>query len=256
MARYEFVKTSLWQDAWFQELPPAEKAAFIFLFTNEAIRPSGIYPLTKKTWAFFSGFEISNIQSLSKKWEKEGKIKYDETKGIIWVVNYLLHNPNKHLPNVKTAIYKDMESFGNCCFFNEFLKAYQRLLEGSPSLTNREGKVREGVFIDGRANGRHLQEVVEHFKTLKGFEGDKEWDKVHFSRCSVSAKSLLEYLGTPEVVKSCMDDIKKKMEKDGLSWTLETIVKHSPDWKKKSPKPLTDAEKKYEEEKWKKLKDL
>lgn len=98
------------------------------------------------------------------------------------------------------------------------------------------------------------QILVEHYKTLKGFGGDKGWDKLYFPRCSKSAKLLWEYLETLENCQACMKAVQTKMDKEGLEWTFETIVKRAGEWKRDfMPKTLTPEQQREEEDKWKRL---
>lgn len=75
-----------------------------------------------------------------------------------------------------------------------------------------------------------LQKVVKGWKMLTDIptEGEESasWDKVHFSRCSKSAKSLLDLFGYPEAV-NAMEFVYDWLKSKKLDGTLETIVKHS-----------------------------
>lgn len=78
-----------------------------------------------------------------------------------------------------------------------------------------------------------VQKVVYVYKMVSGFKKeDTSWDKFHFARCTRSAKSLIEFLGSWKDAADCIDDVYGKLTSKGLTVTLETIVKHSADWKK------------------------
>ena len=63
-------------------------------------------------------------------------------------------------------------------------------------------------------------------------DDDREWDAVYFRRYSRPAADLLRLCGGDIlVVADCIDQVSSAMEKKGLSWTPETIVKHAGDWK-------------------------
>jgi len=75
--------------------------------------------------------------------------------------------------------------------------------------------------------------VVNHYKVKTGYKKeDKAWDKAHFPRCSKSAKTLIDFCGSPTLAIACIDSVVSDMDKKKLTWTLETIVKHSADWKR------------------------
>lgn len=78
-----------------------------------------------------------------------------------------------------------------------------------------------------------VQKVVTAFKMLQGFErDDKSWDKMHFARFSKSAKQLVDFMGSWKDAVDCCQDVYEKLTSKGLTVTLETICKHSGDWKK------------------------
>jgi hypothetical protein len=78
-----------------------------------------------------------------------------------------------------------------------------------------------------------VQRVVLGFKAVLGVEPeDKGWDSVYFRRYSRPALDLLR-LFEDDVgrVADCIDQVSGALERRGLSWTPETIVKHAGDWK-------------------------
>ena len=78
-----------------------------------------------------------------------------------------------------------------------------------------------------------VQKVVAGFKAVMNVpDDDREWDAVYFRRYSRPAADLLRLCGGDVlVVADCIDQVSAAMEKKGLSWTPETIVKHAGDWK-------------------------
>jgi len=78
-----------------------------------------------------------------------------------------------------------------------------------------------------------VQKVVAGFKAVMNVpDDDREWDAVYFRRYSRPAADLLRLCGGDIlVVADCIDQVSSAMEKKGLSWTPETIVKHAGDWK-------------------------
>jgi len=78
-----------------------------------------------------------------------------------------------------------------------------------------------------------LQKVVCGYKMIQGFaKEDKIWDKAHYARCVKPAKILLEFFeGDYIKAVDCIEDLSNELKAKGLSWTLETIVKHSANYK-------------------------
>lgn len=90
-----------------------------------------------------------------------------------------------------------------------------------------------------------IQEVVEHYKVLRGFDKIAGWDKVHFPRATGSAKDLLElcrgnFQGVSgwesgdeiEDAKECLDKFEEWGRVTSLSWNLSTAVKRFPEYMK------------------------
>ncbi|TXH40873.1 MAG: hypothetical protein E6Q97_38870 [Desulfurellales bacterium] len=78
-----------------------------------------------------------------------------------------------------------------------------------------------------------VQKVVLGFKGALGVpENDKGWDEVYFPRYSRPARELVKLFdGNLGRIGDCIDHVSGALERRGLSWTPETIVKHAGDWK-------------------------
>lgn len=84
--------------------------------------------------------------------------------------------------------------------------------------------------------------LVMFYKITRGIEyDDRIWDRKNFGRFMASASDLLEICKTYEEAKKCLEELSAKFSATDLSWTFETIVKHSFDWKQKRGK-RNDAE--------------
>lgn len=72
-----------------------------------------------------------------------------------------------------------------------------------------------------------IQKLVNGWKLLNNIPvNDKTWDKVHYSRCAKSAKSLIDLFGFEEGV-NCMEYVFNHFKEKNYSVSLEGIVKHS-----------------------------
>jgi hypothetical protein len=71
------------------------------------------------------------------------------------------------------------------------------------------------------------------YKTMKCIEfDDRAWDKIYFARSNKRMMQLLEtFEGDVQTAAKCMQELKDKFESDGLSWTIETILQYSFEWK-------------------------
>jgi hypothetical protein len=84
------------------------------------------------------------------------------------------------------------------------------------------------------ANYFQLLEVVEHYKAIKGFDKFPTWDSTHKPRAMKAAKMLLRFFKRLEdplgVAKECISEKGEEFSAKGLSWSLETIFQHAPEW--------------------------
>jgi hypothetical protein len=79
-----------------------------------------------------------------------------------------------------------------------------------------------------------LQKFLVGIKYLQGFDlEDREWDKTYFKRYSRAATDMLNFFkGDWKAALACAEAIVKDLESKKLSWTVETLVKHAPHYRK------------------------
>ncbi len=73
MATQRYISTSFWDDKWIMELNPSEKFLYMYLLTNPLTNIAGIYKITKNRISFDSGFEISTVEEIIMRFEKDRK---------------------------------------------------------------------------------------------------------------------------------------------------------------------------------------
>lgn len=87
--------------------------------------------------------------------------------------------------------------------------------------------------IQKKVEREDLRKVVTVFKMVTGYDKeDKAWDRLYFSRYMKPAKQLLEFMGNWRDAGDCIQDIYERFTAEGLTVTLETIIKHAAEWKK------------------------
>ena len=97
MADYRTLKTSTWQDAWFIEQDAGVQIGFVFLCTNPATTPSGLYEMPDSLSARYLNIE-------PKEWARRRDAIAAKGAGVFeggWVLlpKYIKHQPS---PNPKT----------------------------------------------------------------------------------------------------------------------------------------------------------
>lgn len=76
-----------------------------------------------------------------------------------------------------------------------------------------------------------IQQVVEHYKKVGGFDKVGGWDRVYFSRYTKSAKQLLGLCNNSiDEAKRAISEVIGYLQGEGLSWTLETVIKQFGHW--------------------------
>lgn len=80
-----------------------------------------------------------------------------------------------------------------------------------------------------------LAKVICAWKEITGYAyDDRDWDKAFWARFARPAKLILDFMGGEfEKAIKCCEDIKKRMEKERLSYTLDTVIKHMAEWRLK-----------------------
>lgn len=76
-----------------------------------------------------------------------------------------------------------------------------------------------------------IQELIEAYKTVKGFNDIPDWNKINFGRFTKDAKNILLMVkGDLKVAVSGVKRIARKLDNKNLSWNLSTVVRMFPDW--------------------------
>jgi len=125
MADYRYFKCKFWSDPYIRELRSDEKMVYIWMFTNEHTNQAGIYPIHESTIAVETGYPQKRICEILSKFLKDKKIVYTDQK-ILWVKNFLRHQPNRS-EKVLKRIATDLKEINDPVLVNDFLKYYDTL---------------------------------------------------------------------------------------------------------------------------------
>lgn len=89
-----------------------------------------------------------------------------------------------------------------------------------------------------------IQEIVVAYKTSQGVAfDDRTWDAGNFARASKTAATLLRELAGKDAAIKAIQGVKDWAESNGLSWTIETVLKRAADWRagRLAPKAATSS---------------
>lgn len=78
MAKFRKVEVEFWNDTFIENLSPEDKYFLLFLMTNPETTECGIYSITKKKMAYYTGYNIETINNLIRRFSDYEKIFYDE----------------------------------------------------------------------------------------------------------------------------------------------------------------------------------
>jgi hypothetical protein len=86
-----FISSDIWSKPWFEELGPAAKLVFIYLFSNDRTNQSGIYETSPYRISADTGIEKDAVMPLLEELSEKGKIDYDPKTNRIRIINFLEH---------------------------------------------------------------------------------------------------------------------------------------------------------------------
>lgn len=96
---------------------------------------------------------------------------------------------------------------------------------------------------NGKVSREEIRKVIWVYKVVSGFEHDKAWDKIYYSRSMKASKMLIEFLGSWKWAADCVQEIYEDLTDNGFSCTLETVIKHAPKWKRNKQEQVAKQEK-------------
>ncbi len=114
---------SYWGDSFVQELNKDAKLLFAYLWTNKRCNSAGLYEITLKTIAFETGIELENIPALLE--QLSAKVKWLKVENLIWVINFLKHQPKS--PQFLTSVAGYLSNISSNGLVKEYLEYYSML---------------------------------------------------------------------------------------------------------------------------------
>lgn len=170
-----------WGDSFVQELSKDAKLLFAFLWTNKRCNSAGIYEITLKTISFETGLDIGVLPQLLK--VLEPKVKWVDSENIIWVKNFLKHQPHSS-PLYMKAVYKCLEHISSNGLVKEFIEYYDSIgvsipyTEGIDTLSIPHRYLPDldkdiDKDIDNKGRGDLVKQVFAGIDKLRGYRPPK-----------------------------------------------------------------------------------
>lgn len=177
---------SYWGDPFVQDLDKDAKLLFAYLWTNKRCNSAGLYEITPKTIAFETGIEIESLPSLLEQLSE--KVKWLKDENIIWVRNFLKHQPKSplFLKSVEGCLNNISRNPSNNGIVKEFADYYSRLgvsilyangmvtvSKGLVNLTEPELEQDIDKELDNKGRGEKVKQVFAGVDKLRGYRPPK-----------------------------------------------------------------------------------
>ncbi len=126
--RYQKIMSQIWNDERFDILNDREKLFYLYVLTSPHGNLIGMYVLKE-------GYAKSDLKHLGKSFRRDlkrlcdiGLIMYDPKNEIIYIPNFIKHNPITN-PNQKKAVKKIFNELPKSFLLNEFIKKNEGLMK-------------------------------------------------------------------------------------------------------------------------------
>jgi hypothetical protein len=114
---------SYWGDPFVQDLEKDAKLLFVYLWTNKRCNSAGLYEITLKTISFETGIDIDLLPTLLDQLSQ--KVKWEWASNIIWVRNFLKHQPKS--PQFLKSVADSLSSISSNDIVKEMLDYYSSI---------------------------------------------------------------------------------------------------------------------------------
>jgi len=180
--RYQKIESKIWHDEKFIGLSSSQQRLFFYILTSPHNNLTGLYVLKNGYACEDLRCNVKDFQKDLRKLLEMGFIKYDSETSVIWVKNFLKHNPLTN-PNQKKAAKKIICDLPKTFLIQEFIIFNKELAEGLPEgLT--EGLSKPETETETETETEKLIKVKEknNKKTYGEFENvkltDEEYQKL------------------------------------------------------------------------------
>lgn len=175
---------SYWGDPFVQELNKDAKLLFAYLWTNKRCNSAGLYEITLKTMAFETGLELEALPKLLD--ILSPKVKWIKESNIIWVKNFLKHQPHSplFLKSVADCLSNVAKNPSNNGVVKEYADYYGKLgvsilysnglvmvSKGFINLTEPEQDIEQEQ--DNKGRGDLVKQVFDGLDKLRGYRPPK-----------------------------------------------------------------------------------
>lgn len=124
MAKFRTIRRGFWQSPSIEQLSPAEKLLYIYLFTNPASDSSlGVTRVSLNLMALQTGLDVGEVKAALASLERVGKVIRDGASGAVLVKNFIKHQTTTS-PKVKQMLKADISRLDIPAFQQELVALY------------------------------------------------------------------------------------------------------------------------------------
>ncbi len=175
-----------WGDTFVQELNKDAKLLFAYLWTNKRCNSAGLYEITSKTMAFETGIEMDELPELLD--ILSPKVKWIKESNIVWVKNFLKHQPLSplFLKSVADCLSKVASNPSNNGVVKEYATYYGKLgvsigfsngliMVSKGFINQTEPELEQDIEqeLDNKGRGDLVKQVFAGIDKLRGYRPPK-----------------------------------------------------------------------------------
>ena len=106
MSKQRLIDTRFWDDSYIIGKDPVEKLLFLYFLSNPLTNICGIYEISLRRIAFDTGIDREMVEKILKRFEEDGKMKYEN--GWIAIRNFIKYQ--KDNPKVRAGISYELKT--------------------------------------------------------------------------------------------------------------------------------------------------
>lgn len=180
--RYQKIESRIWNDEKFIQLTPLQQRLFLYILTCPHGNLIGVFVLK-------SGYVCEDLQVLPKDFQKDllkiievGLVEYDEKVQVVWIKNFLRHNPITNPNQIKSA-RKTIIELPKSKIIQRFISQNEVLFEGlseglNEVLSKPEAEAETEAYTEAETETKEKREGADTDKPSRpraSKMSDEEW---------------------------------------------------------------------------------
>lgn len=199
MGGYKPIFKTIWKDPDFLELDSDSKLVFIYLFSNEQTRESGIYPISFRTISHETAIPLERVEQLLLNHSIKN-IYYDHATRHVFVLRARKYNTGGSPKLIEKSILRDFENSADCNLWFLFIILYPQFLE---LILNHCETVGKPFPIPSKTDFQPVEEL--RYVTLSN---------ISYSLLKTSSRGKIENSPVANLVKNRLEELKNSLSSE------------------------------------------